>query len=409
MAVLVANAPYSPSASSPSLAGLPAGRGTRRAVTRRSPGQVDSWSRSRPGPRRIPVRSATCAPGSATPSVSSPSPQWPSRSAPIAPRVSLVDRPADRVLHPRAPLAVRHRGVHGGEVVDDVVAGAVDGDQHVGAPRCGDLGERGAEDRDVIAGGERPGVARAQHHREALADGGGPGGQRVEPEALLVGPRRLILGTGDVEQGGVQADHQHRTWPRTGGRRRAGEVGPGDCDGGQLPVPGHHPRPGLRPRARGGPGQPSPGQTIGAQPRGQLVEHAEHRGVRRPTTGPEDLLLCGHRLDVAQARRARGQRARCVHQRPASMAQRDKPRPGHHRGQVGAQPEPAGQQPRCHHPGRRDRPGPADLDRQRVRPPQRGIHNGPQTPCTIHLEGAPSCEPIRSSTTRILPRLKSVR
>ena len=58
------------------------------------------------------------------------------------------------------------------------------GDQHVGAPRCGDLGERGVEHRDVIAGGERPGVARAPHHREAVADVGGPGGQRVEPEAL---------------------------------------------------------------------------------------------------------------------------------------------------------------------------------------------------------------------------------
>ncbi len=75
----------------------------------------------------------------------------------------------------------------------------------------------------------------------------------------------------------------------------------------------------------GGPSQPPARQTIGAQPPRELVEDAQHRGVRRPTTGPEDLLLRGHRLDVTQARRARGQRACRVHQRPPPMPQREKP------------------------------------------------------------------------------------
>ncbi len=52
----------------------------------------------------------------------------------------------------------------------------------------------------------------------------------------------------------------------------------------------------------------------------------------------------------------------------------------------------------------RDDPGEtADLNRQLLRPRQRGIHHHPTTPCSIHLEGAPSPEPIRTSTTRILP------
>ena len=142
--------------------------------------------------------------------------------------------------------------------------------------------ERGAQDRDVIRRGERPGVTRAQHHREAVADVGTPRGQRMKPEALLVCPRRLGLGTGSLDQRGVQPDHQHRTRLLTGLGSGPGQVLPGDLHRRQLSVPGHDARPRPRPHTRGGTGQPPPRQAIGAQPPGQLVEDPQHRGVARP-------------------------------------------------------------------------------------------------------------------------------
>ena len=254
----------------------------------------------------------------------------------------------------------------------------------------------------MVRRGERPGVARAPHHREAVADVGAPRGQGVKPEALLVCPRRLGLGTGGLDQGGAGPNHQYRTRPLTGLGGGPGQVLPGDLHRRQPPVPGHDARPRLRPHARGGTGQPPPRQAIGTQPPGQLVQDPQHRGVRRPTPGTEDLLLRGHRLDVTQTRRARGQRARRVHQRPPPMPQRKEPGPGHHTRQLGTQPEPISQQPRQHHPGLGHRPRPTDLDRQLLRPRQRGIHHPTSTPCSLHLKGVPSSQPIRSSTTRII-------
>ncbi len=93
-------------------------------------------------------------------------------------------------------------------------------------------------------------------------------------------------------------------------------------------MPGHDGRPRLRPSRRGGASQPPPRQTVAADPLGQLVQRPQQRAVRRATTGTVDLLLGGHRLDVGQAGRPRGQGTGRVHQRPAPMADREEPGPG---------------------------------------------------------------------------------
>jgi len=72
------------------------------------------------------------------------------------------------------------------------------------------------------------------------------------------------------------------------------------------------------------------------------------------------------------------------------MPQRDESRPGHHVGQARGQAQPVGQQPRQHHPGLGDRPGPTDLDLESLRPCQRGIADPPPGACSLHLKGAPS-------------------
>ena len=85
----------------------------------------------------------------------------------------------------------------------------------------------------------------------------------------------------------------------------------------------------------------------------------------------------------------RGQGARRVDQQPAPVPQRGEPAPGHHARQVTGQPEPVSQQPRQDHPDVGDRPRPADLDAQLVRPRQPGIGHRHRAPSTLHHEGAP--------------------
>ena len=217
--------------------------------------------------------------------MSSAAPQSLSRSCsmPAMVRSSTGQPMVYSTRRPRLPCV--GGGVQRGQVVDDVVGGAraVDADQHVGAPRGGDLGERGVQHREVIGGGERAGIARALHHRQRVPDVGAPAGQRVKPEPALVGARRLGLGAGGLDQGGVQPDDQHRPWPATGLGGGSGQVLAGDRHRGQLPVPGHDRRPRRGPRRGGGPGQPPPGQPVAAQPLGQLVQRPQHRGVRCPT------------------------------------------------------------------------------------------------------------------------------
>lgn len=146
-------------------------------------------------------------------------------------------------------------------MVDDLVGGTrtVDADQHIGAPGRRDLPERGVAHRDVIAGGERPGVARAQHHREAVTDVGAPRGQGMKPETPLACPRHLGLGTGGLDQGGVQPDHQHRTPPLPGPGSGPGQVLAGDLHRQQPPMPGHR-------RATARPARPAPAASWSPRP-----------------------------------------------------------------------------------------------------------------------------------------------
>ncbi len=91
-----------------------------------------------------------------------------------------------------------------------------------------DLGERRGQDRDVVGGGERPGVAGAQHHRQRVPDVGAPRGQRMKPETALVVAGRLGLGTGGLDQRGAEPDHQHRPRRLVGGGGGPGQLRAGD-------------------------------------------------------------------------------------------------------------------------------------------------------------------------------------
>ena len=75
----------------------------------------------------------------------------------------------------------------------------------------GDLRQRGVEHGEVIGCGVRAGPPRAQQlgHRLPAAAGAviDEPEQRMEPEALLPGPTRLLLLRMRVQQGGVQIDH----------------------------------------------------------------------------------------------------------------------------------------------------------------------------------------------------------
>ncbi len=281
-------------------------------------------------------------------------------------------------------------------------ASPIDRDQHVLPVRDRDLPERCLQHQQMIRAGERTGVARAQHHRQRVPDIAAPRGQRMKAPALLVGPGRLLLVTGRVDQRRVDPDHQHRRRRRRGGGGRRGrgcgcgcgvapQVTSGHPDRRELPVPGLDRRPRPRPGPQRRPGQPSSWQPVVVEPHRELVQRAQHRGVRAPTSRTEQLHLRGHRLDVGQARRPGRQRARPVHQRPTAMPDRHEVRPGQHLRQVLGQPQPVRQQPRQRHPGLRDRPGPTNSHAQPVRPPERGVFRPDGLPDTVHPEGAPSC------------------
>jgi hypothetical protein len=169
-----------------------------------------------------------------------------------------VDRPADRVLHPPPPLAVRGGGVEFGEVVDQAMGGAgpVHGHQHVGAEVWGELRDRGINDGDVVGGRKRPRRPGPQHRRQGVPDVGAPGGEGMESVALVVGFGAVLV-RGSLDHGGVQPDHDHRPALLPVLPGGAAQVGPGDPDGGQTAVPVDDRCPGLR---------ASPGQCAGQAP-----------------------------------------------------------------------------------------------------------------------------------------------
>ena len=249
----------------------------------------------------------------------------------------------------------------------------------------------------MIGGGERAGIARALHHRQRVPDVGAPAGQRVKAEPALVGARRLGLGAGGLDQGGVQPDHQHRPWPATGRGGGSGQVRAGDRHRGQLPVPGHDRRPRRGPGRGGGPGQPPPGQPVAAQPLGQLVQRPQHRGVRRPTPGTEDL-----RLARSSPRCRTGSVAPAANAHVASTSARPRCRSGMNPARATTSARPVVRPSRSASnrgsttPAWATVPAPPTSTGESLRPGQRGIADPWPGACSLHLKGVPSWGSCRS-------------
>jgi hypothetical protein len=76
----------------------------------------------------------------------------------------------------------------------------------------GELPQGFPDHRHVISRGVRPGVARAQQHRQRLpgpfAAVIGKRPQRMKPKATFIGSRGGLLGRIRRDQGGIEVDHQ---------------------------------------------------------------------------------------------------------------------------------------------------------------------------------------------------------
>ena len=152
-----------------------------------------------------------------------PRPPW--NSGDGGPNV-VGDREPDRVLQPLF-----------GEVIAEGVGepGTVGADQDpLGPVSVGQLRQGGVEDGDVVGGGVRPGVARAQDPAQRLVGVVQKGEQRVVSVAALEVPGRLFLLRVHLDQGGVQIDHhviqvlpgRPSRWQLPSGDLAAGQPGP---------------------------------------------------------------------------------------------------------------------------------------------------------------------------------------
>ena len=93
-------------------------------------------------------------------------------------------------------------------------------------PLCGvhwQLLQRGIEHLQVIGGGARAGIARAQQPGQRLSGGVQIRQQWIEPEPMLVGRRRVLLIGVGVDQHPVDIDDiKARIGPGRPGRRARG-------------------------------------------------------------------------------------------------------------------------------------------------------------------------------------------
>ena len=173
------------------------------------------------------------------------------------------------------------------------------------------LTQRSIQDVDVVGGGTRPGVARSQQPGQRLTGGVQIRHQRVEPEPVLIGRRRVLFIRVDVDEHPVDIDHvETRIGPGRPGRRRARARAGGDprqgllIDGGkgaprrrrrgdlteQIRLIPQHPQVGDRGRAVGD-GHRQIGQHLGhGHGRGALLGRRHRRrqparmpAARRPT------------------------------------------------------------------------------------------------------------------------------
>ena len=208
-------------------------------------------------------------------------------------------------------------------------AGAVDGDQQVVSPPRGDRGDRGVDDRDMIGRRVRARVAAARQDREQFPGIVTPRGKWMKPIAALEVPRRALLVRVGADQGGVDADHDHRTEIAVGGARRWDPPVPGRD---QLPHPFPGPVPGHRdPRQR---------RIV------DLVQRPPHRRDRRDR--PEHPRLIAQHPRIGEAVGAVGDRDRHVAQHRAPVVGHLRAR--QRRRQRAGQPGRVGQHPRDHVP-----------------------------------------------------------
>ena len=186
-------------------------------------------------------------------------------------------------------------------------ARAIGADQHITAVSSGDLGDRLAQDLDVIGGGVRPGVARPQARGQELGRVVAPHADRVVAEGALVRWRSMFfLAVGDHD-GGVHIEHDGRS---------------------QVPSRTHrcgHPT-----------GQVGPHVPVGAGPRyldllaltgSDLIESSPHRRCRRHR--PESCRLAAQDADIRDGLAATGEHDRDVDQHPAAVMDRSEPAASH--------------------------------------------------------------------------------
>ena len=208
----------------------------------------------------------------------------------------------------------------------------------------------------------RPGVTGPQHDHRALTPtlAGSvvdPGGQGVVAEPLLEGRGRALLVRVDINQGGVDVDHQRV------GRR---DTSRGGVRSGQGPRPlPHH----------------CAGPVHGGLDRLDVVGQGPHQPTDCGVGGhrPEDLPLASQQGHIRQAPAAQGHAHRQIRHDLARVVHRPRPPPRRQdpRELVAQARDPArlGQQPRPGQPHRRHVP--------RLR------HHRRVQPAILHHEGAP--------------------
>ena len=272
----------------------------------------------------------------------------------------LIEVEPCRVMH-----LVPGAGAELGDVLDQGVggSGAVAGEQHPAAVPGGDLRDRGVHDGEVVGGGVTARVPGPQHHRERLIGVVAPGRQRMMAPGALERAPGLLLVTVRHDDRGVQADHGH-----------AAQIPPGHLRRRNAAVPRLDQRPYVTAGLRPGLADPGQGHAVAS---GQCPPRRRVGGDRA-----EQLALMAQRVNLADRRRAVGDRDGQVGEHPAPVMQRAEPPPGQRAGQRPGQPGPVREQPGRRRPYVRHDPVPAGFNVQTLRPRHR-IHGKGASPSAV--------------------------
>jgi len=207
--------------------------------------------------------------------------------------------------------------------------GAIGTNQQLLAMPSRDLGDRLAEDLDVVGSGVGAGVAGPQLDREHLGGVVAPHAERVEAERLLERRGSLVLLAVRGDQGGVDVEHDHLA-----------EVALGDLRGrhpaGQLLELSPDVAADLRPRRR------DPFH----RGRGQLVQRPPHR--RRRCHRSQHAGLVPQHVDVGDRLTTVSEHHRDIDQHPATVVDRSERPTPQGLGQLTGEPDPIGQHPVRH-------------------------------------------------------------